>query len=147
MKTVVSLKIKLFVLSVLSFIACIGPVAAVVIINRNEWFSTPKESVKIAIGAAIGLVLIIMKVLGKIKMPRRIIVYAIVFALAYLLASILNDLMLLSGMALLGEGIDFLFFQRAIKNIKEQIHIEKTAGATASQVEEIIDRYVGSGRT
>ncbi len=147
MKTVRKLKVKLFILRVLSFIVCIAPIAVVVFINRKEWFGTPQESVKIGIGAIIGIVLVALKVLAKIKMPARIVTYGIVFAMTYLLGSILEDLLLLSGMAFFGEVLDCLFFQRAIKNTQEQMHIEKTANATSRQVEEIMEKFVGSGRT
>ena len=141
------LKVRLVFLQIFSFIVCIAPLAIAVVMNRNEWFSTPEESVKIGIGAIIGIVLICLKVLAKIKMPRRIVTYGIVFAMTYLLGSILADLLLLSGMAFLGEALDLIFFQRAIKKTKESITAEKTADATAEQVEKMFERYIGNGRT
>ena len=141
------LKRRLVVLHVMSFIASVAPVAAVVAANADKWFSTPREAVKIGIGAIIGAVLIIMKVLGKIKMPRRLVTFGLVFTMIYLLGSILPDMLLLSGMAFLGEALDFLFFQRAIRSTREMIGIKKTADATTKQIEDILDKYVGSGRT
>lgn len=147
MKETKKLRVRLVFLQIFSFIICILPVAVVVFLNREEWFSTPQESVKIGIGAVIGIVLICLKVLAKIKMPRRIVTYGIVFAMTYLLGSILADLLLLSGMAFLGEALDCIFFQTAIKRTKERITAEQTAEATAAQVEKIVEKYVGSGRT
>lgn len=74
-------------------------------------------------------------------MPRRIILFASIFAMSYLLQPVLADLMLISGMALAGEFVDFLFFQTAIKKIKDEINTEKTSDATATKVEEIIKKY------
>lgn len=141
------LKRRLVFLHILSFIASVAPVAIAIGVNANEWFSTPRETVKIGIGAIIGAVLIILKVLGRIKMPRRLVIFGIVFAMIYLLSSILPDMLLISGMAFLGEALDALLFQRAIRNTREKIGIKKTADATAKQIEDILDKYVGSGRT
>ena len=147
MKKTRKLKVRLGFLHMFSFIASVTPVAIVVIMNADKWFSTPRETVKIGIGAMIGIVLIILKVLGKIKMPRRLVTFGIVFAMVYLLSSLLPDMLLLTGMAFLGEVLDVLFFQWAIRSTREQITAERTADVTAKQVESIIKRYVGSGRT
>ena len=55
-------------------------------------------------------------------------------------------MLLLSGMALLGEVIDFVGFQWAIRSTEEKITIEKTSDATAQKVEKVIEKYIGSGR-
>ena len=141
------LKVRLVFLQMFSFIVCIAPIGVAVFINRNDWFGTPQESVKIGIGAIIAAVLIGLKALGKLHMPRRIVVFAIVFAMTFLLKSILDDLMLLSGRAFLGEALDLVFFQTAIRRTREQLSTEKTAEATAENVERIFDKFVGSGRT
>lgn len=147
MKTITKLKLKLILFYILSFIVCVAPLVIVVIINRNEWFGTPQESVKIGIGAVIGIVLICLKVLGKIKIPKKIVIYGLVFAMTYLLGPILEDLLLLSGMAFLGELLDLIFFQRKIRKTKELIKTEKTADVTSEKVEKVFEKYVGSGRT
>lgn len=141
------LKIKLVFLQIFSFIFSIAPLAIAIIVNRDRYFGTPEESVKLGIGLIIGIVFICLKVLAKIKIPSRLVTYGIVFAMVYLMQSILADLLLLSGMAFLGEMLDFLFFQRAIRRTRERISAETTADATAVQVEKLFDKYVGSGRT
>lgn len=141
------LKVRLVLLQILSFIVCVAPIGVAVFLNRNEWFGTPQESVKIGIGAIIAIVLVCLKVLGKLKMPRRIVIYGIVFAMTFLLKSILDDLMLLSGMAFLGEFLDLIFLQTAIRRLKEDIKNERTANATAESMEKVFEKYVGSGRT
>lgn len=141
------LKIKLVFLQIFSFIFSIAPLAIAIIVNRDRYFGTPEESVKLGIGLIIGIAFICLKVLAKIKIPSRLVTYGIVFAMVYLMQSILTDLLLLSGMAFLGEMLDFLFFQRAIRRTRERISAETTADATAVQVEKLFDKYVGSGRT
>lgn len=72
--------------------------------------------------------------------------FGVVFVMAYLLQALMNDLILLSGMALAGELLDLLCFQHFIKKMKENILIEKTADATTSKVEEVVKKYLGNGR-
>lgn len=79
-------------------------------------------------------------------MPRRIVLFGIVFLMAYLLKALMEDLILLSGMALAGEVLDLVCFQHFIKVMKENILIGKTADATSSKVEEVVKKYLGNGR-
>lgn len=72
--------------------------------------------------------------------------FGVVFVMAYLLQALMDDLILLSGMALAGELLDLLCFQHFIKKTKENILIEKTADATTSKVEEVVKKYLGNGR-
>ena len=91
----------------------------------------------------LALTFIALKAMGKLKVPSAIVAYGIVFIMAYLLAAILEDLMLLSGMALLGELLTVILFKKAIQNTKESITIGKTADATSAQVEAVFKKYTG----
>jgi hypothetical protein len=58
--------------------------------------------------------------------------------MVYLLQAILNDLLIISFLALLGELIDSIIFQRAIKVTKENMLVSKTADKTAEQVVQVL---------
>lgn len=137
------MKRKLVFLYIGSFLASIAPLLTVLIARWNVYTKSPGDTVKLCIGGVICLFFIFLKVIGKLKMPRRIVLFGVVFALVYLLKSILDDLLLLSGMALAGELLDMLFFQMAIRRTKEKILIEKTSTATSEKVEEVIKKYIG----
>ena len=113
------------------------------IVNWDKYTKTPGDTVKLCIGGLIAVFFLFLKVIGQLKMPRRIVLFGIVFVMAYLLQAILDDLMLLSGMALAGEFLDFVCFQRAIRITKENILVGKTADATTAQVEEVLKKYIG----
>lgn len=140
------MKRKLVLLYIGSFIVSIVPLLAVLIARWSVYTKTPGDTVKLCVGGGICLFFIFLKVIGKLKMPRRIVLFGVVFALVYLLKAILDDLLLLSGMALAGEILDMLFFQMAIRRTKERILIEKTSTATSEKVEEVLKKYVGMGR-
>ena len=137
------LKRNLVFLYIGSFLVSIAPLLAVLITRWNVYTKTPGDTVKLCIGGVICLFFIFLKVIGKLKMPSRIVLFGVVFALVYLLKAILDDLLLLSGMALAGELLDMLFFQMAIRRTKERILIDETSTATSEKVEEVIKKYIG----
>lgn len=136
-------KLRLLLLQICSFICSIAPLAICLIVNWGKYTTTPDQTVKLTIGGILVVIFIAFKALDKIKISSGIIVSAAVFALTYLLESLLTDLMLLSGLALLGELLDVILFKHAIKVTKENIIVAKTADATTSQVEAVMQRFVG----
>lgn len=140
MKSKKKLRVRLVFLYIGSFIISIAPLVIVLALNWGDYTKTPGDTVKLCFGGVFALFLIFLKVIGKLKMPRRIVFFGILFLLVYLLKALLDDILLLSGMALAGELIDLICFQKPIKVTKENILIEKTSDATASKVEEVITR-------
>ena len=134
---------KLYCLYLGSFFVSIAPLLTVLFARWGIYTKTPGDTVKLCIGGGICFIFIFLKVIGKLKMPRRIVLFGVVFGLVYLLKAILDDLLLLSGMALAGELLDAMFFQRAIHATKEAILIDKTSSATSEKVEEVIKKYIG----
>lgn len=134
---------RLLLLYLFSFLASIGPLVACFVANWERYTKTPGSTVKLCAGGVIVSVFIALKVIGKLRMPRRIVVFGLVFVLSYLLKALLNDLILISGMAFLGEVVDTLIFRRAIVKTREQITISKTADVTTSKVEEVVKKYIG----
>jgi hypothetical protein len=140
------LKIRLVFLYIGSFIISVAPLLIVMCFKWGDYTKTPTQTVKLCVGGIILLILVFLKVIGKLGVPRRIVSFSVVFILAYLLQAVLNDLMLLSGMALLGEFLDFICFQHAIRVTKENILVSKTANTTTEQVEKVLQKYLGNGR-
>lgn len=136
-------RLRLALLYIASFISTVAPVGLALIYKAPEYFKTPEESVKVGLGAVVILAIVIIKLVGKLRMPRRVVLFAIVFLLCYLLEGVLKDLFLLSGLALLGEVIDFLVCQSAIKRTREAITISKTSSAVANETVAAIKNYIG----
>lgn len=140
------LRLRLALLYIGSVIAFVSPLLICFILKRDEYMRTPGDTAKLAIGGALLVGVVALMILGRLKSLRRIVGLGISFILAYLLQAVLVDLVLLLGLALIGELLDLIFFQTAIKSTKEKIHITKTADATTAQVEEVLKKYIGSGR-
>ena len=90
----------LFLLYVLSFLFSVLPLGAVFVLNFDKYTETVVDTVKLSFGGVLLVVFVILKVLGKLKMPRRVVFYAFVFLGAWLFAAVLEDLLILSGAAL-----------------------------------------------
>lgn len=144
---IANLKTKLLLLQIASFLVSIAPIVVAFGVNWNRYTSTPSSTVKLCIGGAIALAFAFLITIGKLRIPKRIVLFGIVFFLSYLLEEVVKDIVLLSGMAFLGSLIDTVFFSRAIKKTQEAILVGKTANATTQQVEEVIKKYIGNGRT
>lgn len=137
------LRLRRALLYIGSFIAFTAPLVICFVIKREEYIKAPGDGLKLGIGGVLLGIIIALMILGRMKMQRRIVSLGISFIMAYLLQAVLADLVLLLGLALLGEALDLFLFQGAIKRINERIHIEKTADATEERFEKVIQKYVG----
>lgn len=135
----------IFLLCVLSFLVSIGPLGAVFAVNFGEYVRTVDDVVKLGFGALVAVFFMLLKVLGKLKMPRRVVFEALVVLCAWLFSSLLEDLLLLSSMVLVGEVADYLAFQPLIARRCRERERDKAADVTAQKVEEVLAKYVGGG--
>lgn len=135
-------KFKIIGLYVLSFLCSVLPVTIYFAINHAKYISTVPAKIKLGIGAVVLIVIVVLKLVGKLKINSRIVVFGIVFALSYLLDSILNDLIIFSGLALLGEALDMIV-SIFIKREKRKIAVSETAQANADAMEKVITKVSG----
>lgn len=136
-------RVKLAVLSILSFVISVVPLASIILINTDKYFVNIAAGVKLAAGGMIVIVLMLLNAFGRLKIPGGVMAYLIVFLLAYLLEAVLKDLMLISGAALLGAALDHIFIRPLVKKAREDILVGKTADATADKVKAVLDEYLG----
>lgn len=135
-------RFKIIGLYVLSFLCSVLPVTIYFAINHAKYISTVPAKIKLGIGAVVLIVIVALKLAGKLKINSRIVVFGIVFALSYLLDSILNDLIIFSGLALLGEALDMIV-SIFIKREKRKIAVNETAQANADAMEKVITKVSG----
>ena len=88
-----------------------------------------------------------LKLAGKLKIRSRIAVFAIVFVFSYLLESILDDLLVFSLLALIGESLDMIV-GIFIKREKRKMLLKESADANAEANEKVIEKLINkvSGR-
>ena len=144
MKQKSKMRCKYALLFCASFLTMLTPLAVVMILKWDTYTAySIGGTVKLCVGGVLAVIFTALMLAGKLKMPGSVALAAGIFGFAWLMEAILNDLLLLSGMFLLGETIDFLFFQTALKRMREQMQAERTADATAERVEQLMKQYVG----
>lgn len=133
---------KIVLLHILSVVLSICPVMIFFFVNLDIYVTTRYEGIKLASGGVVLLLIVVLKVLGKLKIPSGIALYGIVLVLAYLLDAIIADLMLFTFLALVGEILSSIC-DAVIKSFKKKLEREKTAEITANEIKKVIG---GSGR-
>lgn len=141
-KKKLSPKQKLILLKIGSFIISVAPVLIFIICNWGDYVKTGADLVKLSIGFVIAIILFLLKVIGKLKMPRRVVTYSVICVLCYFLYPLVLDIVYLSALCLLGELLDMCIFQRPIKKLEESIAIAKNADATTAKVSEEVKRIL-----
>ena len=133
---------KIAGLYALSFLCSVLPVTIYFAINHAKYISTVPDKIKLGIGAVALIVIVALKLAGKLKINKRVIVFGIVFAFSYLLDSILNDLIIFSGLALLGEVLDMIVCI-FIKREKRKLELNESAEANEKVIEKVINKISG----
>ena len=134
-------KIKILLLYISSFIASCAPVTIYFLINHDKYIMSTADKIKFGCGAAIVAVIIVLKLMGKLKINSRILVFATVFILSYLLEPVIQDALVFSFLALVGEIADsvIMFF---VRKMKAKMELEKSAEINAQANEKAIERVV-----
>ncbi|MBE6588819.1 MAG: hypothetical protein E7643_01450 [Ruminococcaceae bacterium] len=135
---------KLFFLTVGGFLASVLPLCVLFCVKWETYVtSVPGGAVRLSLGGGLIAVLMLLKVLGKIKLPSRLCVMAISLVFVYLLEAVLSDLSLILWVAIAGEAVDAFLFSPFASRVRERIKLAKQADATADRVEEMLKSYIG----
>lgn len=134
-------RLKIPLLYLMSFVLSIGPVVLYFALNIDNYVQTVSDGIKLALGATILMAIVLLKVLGKLKLPSRIYLFGITFLLSYLLAAILKDLIIFSLLALIGEILDSIC-QVLIRKAKEDRRVEKEAEKHAEELGRVLNGRV-----
>ena len=132
---------KIVLLHILSVVLSVCPVLIFFFVNLDIYVTTRYEGIKLASGGVVLLLIVVLKVLGKLTIPSGVMLYGIIIILSYLLEAIISDLIIFAFMALVGEILSSIC-DAVIKSFKKKIEREKTAEITANEIKKVI----GSGR-
>lgn len=133
-------KFKLTALYLSAFLLSVLPVAIYFLVNREAYLSTREETVKLLFGGSLALGILILKTLGFLKIKSSVVIFSGVFVFSYLLESIVDDLLVFSFLALVGElsaCVVKLFIRRekaAVQNEKTEKTIEKAILKSSGRV-------------
>lgn len=142
-----NLYLRLWVLRLCSFAVLAGPLFTVLLKNRERYFISTEACVKLSVGASIAVVMLLLSLAGKLRLPRRVVVVALVTLMAWLLDSILKDLFLLSSMVLAGVAADSLVMEPLLRHTEEALRLRRAADANAEAIaatmEGVSERHTG----
>ena len=96
-------RFKIFILYLISFAFSIGPLFTYLIVNRDRYFCTKYDAIKLFSGGLIIMVMLLLKMLKKLKIPTGVSFFGLICMLSYLLSPVIQDLTVLSFLALVGE--------------------------------------------
>ena len=127
MKTFLN-KVKIPALYVLSFLLSVLPVFTYLFINHERYVSTSPEKIKLLFGGALAVFILVIKTLGFLKIKSSLLFFGIMMVLSYLLESIINDLVVFSCLAFLGESLSLgvRFLIKRLKGTEGEKKLEDT---------------------
>lgn len=129
--------IKIAILSILDFIFLFGPLATIMIINRNTYFYR-QEGIKLSVGCIMGLVFVILLMKGKIKGLGAFWWCLIVTVMFYLIQTILIDATLLAGMATIGAFFDNAIFKPMLIKQRKIKELELSSDINAKALKRVV---------
>ena len=132
-------------LFICSFICSIAPITVYFAVNSEKYIKSPEDTFRLCFGGLICLCLLMLKVIGKLKLPSSTVAFGILFLLSYLLKSITDDILIFSFLALIGDLADKIFFAIPISRLKKSIEYERSADVTVRKLDEVMERYFRGG--
>lgn len=126
-------------LYLLSLVFNIAPLLVYLVFNSEKYISSVPDALKLSCGGAIALVILALKCLGKLKVPSRFTFFALILVLSYLLEPLLQDLTVISFLALVGEVCDMII-QIFIRRLRQRAQTLTFAKESAKEIEKIMSR-------
>lgn len=134
-KTVESYRREIILWQVIGYAVCVLPLLITVYVKRGELISGG-SGIRVSAGLLIVLVVALLAVLGKMKMPGRVVSVGAAFAVSWLLESLLDNLVLLLGVLFAGILVDALVCETRVRKLKRTVermeNREDMTAATAS---------------
>ena len=134
-KTVESYRKQILLWQVIGYAVCVLPLLITVYVKRRELIAGG-SGVRVSAGLLIVLVVALLAVLGKMKMPGRVVSVGAAFAVSWLLESLLDNLVLLLGVLFAGILVDALVCETRVRKLQRTVermeNREDMTAATAS---------------
>lgn len=141
-KKPLSVKAKLFWMKALKWIILVAPVGTTVGINWTKYapVSLPaEEKMQLPIGLIIAFIIIAILIINPSEHKAKAndtTVLLIVFILTLALDPVIQDLKLLSGVALAGSVVNYLFITPKVNDLEETKKMKKSADINAQAMAE-----------
>lgn len=138
-----SLRAKLWTLTAFSILVSVMPLLLLFLFNFHRYVKSVEDAIKLSVGGMIIAVILIIKAVGKLKIPGRVVTSTLFLLLCWLLSGMLSDLLTIACVWWISEVVDFVIFAPWIRRTREALLIEKTAAASAEATVEAVKAYLG----
>lgn len=144
-KTVESYRKQILLWQVIGFAVCVLPLLITVYVKRGELIAGG-SGFRVSAGLLIVLVVALLAVLGKMKMPGRVVSVGAAFAVSWLLESLLDNLVLLLGVLFAGILVDALVCETRVRKLKRTVErMENREDMTAATASALAQAMGGGG--
>ncbi len=130
-KKIIKLRLWSIGFKIINFLVYILPLGIFFLNNFDRYVRTAKDVVKLSAGAIVIIVILFFMVLGKLKMPGRLVMSVLFMGLCWLFNSMLSDLLIISALWCVSEVLDYVIVSPISKMLKRRLSIQETAYATA----------------
>ena len=137
-KKVRRLRFWLFIFKTCSFLVSVMPLGAYFLVNFERYVTCTRDVWKLSAGAVIICIVMLLKVLGKLKVPGRLVASVLTMGMCWLFSALLADLLIISAIWCVSEVADFIIFSPIAKAISRKLLIHETALATAQATKEVL---------
>ena len=124
------LKFSRFIFRICRFVVSLGPLVLFFFSNYDRYVSSLRDVCKLSAGGMIIAIIILLKVLGKLKVPGILVTSTIFMGLCWLFSTVLPDLLLISGIWWGSEVADFIL-SLITRRLTRKIDICEAADITA----------------
>lgn len=143
MKKTRRIRRSLMTFRVFSFLVSVGPLAWFFFQNFGRYVETVGDAVKLSMGGMALLVIVVFAVIGKLKIPGRLVSAFVLCALCWSLAALLEDLTIITSIWLGSTVADEMIFSPLVKVTQRRLDIQETADATATATARAVESYLG----
>ena len=126
---------KLLKLYIASFVVSALPLVLLVIFRWNAYVkSVPAGAVRLTLAGIIAAVVLLFKITGHLHIKSHFVWYVGLALFCWLIKAVLGDMMLVFVCAAIGEGLDEIFLQTAIKKVLKERDMNEQAKIIVEQL-------------
>ena len=134
---------RIVLLTVGGALASILPLALLLFSRWDRYTAIPAGGVRLTVGGGLIAVMLVLKVMGKLKLPSRLSVMLVSLVLTYLLEALLSDLSLVLWAAIIGEALDTLLLAPLLRRARERLSRLQQADVTAEAMASLFNSFQG----
>ena len=141
------IKAKIKALELLGLSFTTAPIITYLIVNWDKYTAVVPdqvvpESIKLSAGMVVGLSFAVLAAVGKLKVQGGWLFLGVMFGLSWALKSVINDIVLFTGMAFAGSTLDYIFIKGKVSDLKETRIMEKQADISATKMAEALAKQM-----